>query len=169
MRSSATAELPPLWPAAESSAGFTGAGPAPSFCVRLSTNGRYIQSPTRNGRASTTNNSEPKESAATLRSARWLLNGFAYCSAVGWIASLTMRSRINRRLLVVDSTRQQRKRLCNFSGKLLLVLAKSLLPVLDRTAQMSILHPVTGSVSNFAVATTFKRIISPLDSQRPHR
>ena len=69
------------------------------------------------------------------------------------IKPLTKRPPINRRLLAAEPNHPRRSLLCNFSGKLLLALAKSLLPALDRTSQMSILRSGASRVDyiNFVV------------------
>src|ERR1700693_1628938 len=120
MRSSVTAGSHRLSQAAENSAGSTGGGPAPNLFDKPFTNGPSTPSPTLSGLVVTTKNSGQRGSLAIRRFAPSPSNGFAYCSAVGRIASLTTRRPISGPSLAVGPNRRQRKLLCNFSGKLLL-------------------------------------------------
>jgi hypothetical protein len=62
----------PSWRRAERRSGFISAGPAPSFCGKVSTNGRDTRSRSRRGHAFTTSNSAAEAKTTTRRCAPWL-------------------------------------------------------------------------------------------------
>jgi hypothetical protein len=74
--------------------GSISAGPVPSFCGKVFTNGRVTPSRTRCGHEATTSNNAARDRTTMQRCERWLSNGFAWYFVVGKTELPMMRTSI---------------------------------------------------------------------------